>query len=125
MTHDYLCKLVLIEANKIPGVKLWRNPIGFGIIGTKKNEFIKNGKSYVTLQNPRHIKFGLAKGSSDLIGFCMCKKHPIFLAVEIKIPPDTLSWEQKNFIDMVNAHGGIAGEVKKVEDFFNLINSHR
>jgi hypothetical protein len=120
MTHDELRKKTLIEANKIQGVKLWPNPIGLGFVGKVARRFSKNGKNYTVLENARPVKFGLAKGSSDLIGFTEVKIGeivlPRFLGVEIKVGKDKLREEQRNFMNMVNSYGGCAGVVKDSVD---------
>jgi hypothetical protein len=64
----------------------------------------------------RIIKFGLCKGSSDLIGWTeveiteemIGKKVAIFTAVEVKTENGKVSEEQQNFINNVIQAGGIA-----------------
>ena len=116
MTHDDLRKLVLIEASKNPGVRLFPNPVGMATAGKMVKRFTQDGKSYALIENPRQIKFGLAEGTSDLIGFKVENigsiKIPRFLGVEIKVGADRLRPEQKNWIEVVSGYGGIAGVVK-------------
>lgn len=64
----------------------------------------------------RVIKYGLCKGSSDLIGWTPVKITPdmvgsslaVFTAIEVKAPGEKLRPEQKNFINAVIHSGGIA-----------------
>jgi len=112
VNHDLLRKLTLIEANKIPGVKLWPNPVGLGMVGKVVKRYTQNKKSYCVIENPRPVKFGLAKGSADLIGFQTIKIGEIsvarFIAPEIKVGKDKLRPEQENYQNVVNNHGGNA-----------------
>lgn len=116
MNHNDLRTDTLIEANKMPGVKLWPNPVGLATAGKVVKRFTQNKKSYALIENPRPVKFGLAKGSSDCVGFKVEKignfSIPRFLGVEIKVGKDTLKPEQLNFMKMVNNSGGCAGVVR-------------
>lgn len=78
-------------------------------IGSYKNE------------DGRFIRFGVGgNGGSDLIGWTMDGK---FLAVETKSPTGKATPEQINFIEKVNASGGVAGIARSVEDALRLIGS--
>jgi len=112
MTHDDLRKLVLLEASKIEGVRLFPNPNGLAVAGKIVKRFTDKGKTYVVIENPRQIKFGMGEGTGDLIGF----KNERFLSVEVKVGKDSLRPEQKNWIEVVSKYGGIAGVVKDSVD---------
>lgn len=56
--------------------------------------------------NGRPIKFGLCKGSSDIIGICPDGR---FLAVEVKTRTGRASPAQLAFIEVVRLRGGRAG----------------
>lgn len=73
----------------------------------------KNGKPYA-------VRFGLCNGSTDIIGW----KRPNgrFVALEIKVGRDRLSKDQINFINRVKSDGGIAGEVRSVDQALELLN---
>ena len=120
MTHDDLRKTVLIEASKIDGVRLFPNPVGMATAGKVVKHFTQDGKSYALIENPRPVKFGLAQGTSDLIGYKTEKIGsviiPRFLCVEIKVGEDNLKPEQRNWIDVVTGCGGIAGVVRDTAD---------
>ena len=124
-THYNIIASTILEANKIPGVKLWTNPVGLAWNGQIVNQFVRNGKKYTLLENARPVKYGLAPGSCDTIGFKTEKISgsiiPRFIGFEIKAGKDTKRPKQKDFIDMVNKYGGIAGVVRKSEDIFNLL----
>ena len=61
----------------------------------------------------RLIKYGLCKGSSDIIGICPDGK---FLAVEVKSASGRLRPEQSTFIKTVKAKGGRAGIARTPEE---------
>lgn len=63
--------------------------------------------------NGRPIKFGLCKGSSDIIGLT---SGGVFLAVECKTATGRIRPEQKLFIAAVRKSGGRAGIARSAED---------
>jgi hypothetical protein len=74
--------------------------------------------------NGRPVQFGLAKGSADLIGWTTRKITPdmvgqqvaVFTSIEVKTPTGRLRPEQQQWLDAVQAAGGIAGVARSVED---------
>ena len=64
------------------------------------------------------IRFGLAVGSSDLIGIAPGGR---FLAVEIKTPTGKATPEQLLFIEAVRARGGIAGIARSPAEALALL----
>jgi hypothetical protein len=72
----------------------------------------------------RPVKFGLCKGSSDLIGLRSVKIGPehvgqtlaVFVAVEVKAPKGRTTAEQGAFIEQVQAMGGLAGVARTVRE---------
>jgi hypothetical protein len=70
-----------------------------------------------------HVRYGLCPGSSDLIGWRTRVIHPVdvgcewavFCALEAKHGRGRLSPEQQAFIDAVRRSGGLAGEVRTIE----------
>lgn len=79
------CLVALSEA----GCRVWRNNTGA----------LKD-------QSGRLVRYGLCKGSSDIIGVCV---DGTFLAVEVKTPTGRVSPDQVRFLDAVRARGGRAG----------------
>lgn len=73
------------------GCRLWRNNVG-----TLKD---RTGK---------HVTFGLATGSSDLVGFTIIEGRAIFTAVEVKRPGKKTAAKQAAFLAMVAMAGGIS-----------------
>ena len=74
--------------------------------------------------NGRPVQFGLCKGSADLIGWKRVTVTPdmvgstvaVFLSIEVKTATGRLRPEQQQWLDVVQAAGGIAGVARSVED---------
>lgn len=89
----------MIAASKL-GAIVWRNNTGM----------LRNS-------NGIPVKYGLCKGSSDIIGIYRGR----FLAIEVKTPKGRVSKEQENFIDIVNKAGGIAFVARHPDDVINFL----
>jgi len=96
MTENKLMHLIQLAASKL-GARLFRNNVGLA----------KTVAGQV-------VKFGLCKGSSDLIGWTRSGR---FLAVETKSQRGRPSKEQLAFVDAVNSAGGVGMIVRSVEEF--------
>lgn len=85
------------------------------------------GLAYTSTGQP--IKFGLCKGSSDLIGWqtktitpdMVGKQIAVFTALEVKTDTGKPSKQQSAFINAVRQAGGIAGIVRSIEDTNGLL----
>jgi len=74
--------------------------------------------------NGRPVQFGLCKGSADLIGWKRVTITPemvgtqvaVFASIEVKTPTGRLRPEQQQWLDAVQAAGGIAGVARSVSD---------
>jgi len=108
-----LQNLILIALSKA-GCLVFRNETSGAWVG----KVIHKDASQVTLTNARMIRFGLAVGSSDIIGIAPCGR---FLAVEVKTSKGRATKEQLRFIEAVNNAGGISGIARSVEDALKLI----
>ena len=107
-------------------VRLWRNNVGEAWLG----RVIHQTASEVVIARPSRVRYGLCTGSSDLIG---ARRMTVtqamvgtviaqFVAAECKPPKrGKPTSEQLDFIDFVNAFGGIAGVVRSVDDALALI----
>ena len=69
----------------------------------------------------RTVKFGLAVGSSDLIGWTLCNDAAVFTAVEVKMRGKKPTREQAAFIAAVKQAGGIACVAYSINDLKNAI----
>lgn len=102
---------IRLALGRIPGLVLWRNSTG------------------VAERNGRVQHFGLCKGSSDLIGIYATVILPEhvgmtigrFVAGEVKTARGVTSDEQRMFLDLVAARGGLAGVWRSVEDALKTI----
>lgn len=104
--------------------RLWNNPVGSAWIGKE----VDHTPFTITLVHPRRVIFGLAPGSSDLIGLRSVEITPdmvgqrvaIFCAVEVKSKTGRPTDEQSAFIKTVNYLGGRAG-IARSEDEAKII----
>ena len=79
--------------------------------------------------NGRPVQFGLAVGSADLIGWRTVTITPdmvgqrvaVFTSIEVKSSTGRLRPEQRQWMEAVQAAGGIAGVARSVEDAQSLI----
>ena len=77
----------------------------------------------------RWVQFGLAKGSSDLIGFKTVKITPEmigqevaqFVSIEIKTERGKLTDLQQNWLQKVKSSGGIVGVARTVKDALQIL----
>lgn len=84
----------------------------------------RNNTGAIKDQTGRLVRFGLCKGSSDLIGFrptvitpeMVGKTVAIFTAIEVKTPTGKPTPEQLHFLQRVKDLGGIAGIARSVDD---------
>ncbi len=103
MTEAEISKRIQLAATKV-GCRLFRNTVGI-----------------LPDRHGRMISFGLAKGSSDLIGFCMRGGVAVFLAVEVKSATGRATPEQLQFLHAVIESGGIGILARSVEGFISDI----
>ena len=84
----------------------------------------RNNTGTLRDQNGRPVQFGLCKGSADLIGWKRVTVTPemvgstvaVFLSIEVKTATGRLRSAQQQWLDAVQAAGGIAGVARSVED---------
>jgi len=87
-------------------VRLWRNNTGA-----------------LVDQQGRFVRFGLCKGSSDLIGLRSLEITPEmvgqrvaqFVALEVKTASGVVSSEQRAFVQLVQQLGGVAAVCRSIE----------
>jgi hypothetical protein len=103
---------IRLALGQCPGIKTFRNNVGA----------IKD-------RNNRLIRYGLATGSADLIGWqsvviteaMVGQRFARFLSVEVKTPTGRLSPEQETWRQAVQKAGGIAVVARSVDDIKFLI----
>ena len=92
---------VALAVGSLPGVRVFRNTVGTGWSG----EVVSNERGLLTLRRPRFVRYGLAPGSADLVGWQSVVVRPEhvgmrlarFVSLETKGPggspdPDQLTW---------------------------------
>jgi hypothetical protein len=75
------------------------------------------------------VRYGLQPGSSDLIGWRTVTITPemvgqqvaVFTSIEVKTPTGRIRPEQQQWLDAVQAAGGIAGVARSVEEAQTLL----
>lgn len=89
----------------------------------------RNNTGVLRDQNGRPVQFGLCKGSGDLIGWTTRTITPemvgqtvaVFTSIEVKSATGRLRPEQRQWLDAVQAAGGIAGVARSVQDAVELL----
>lgn len=96
----HLLHAIRLSLGARPGIRLFRNSVGV-----------------VRLPGGGAISFGLCPGSSDLIGWrTLPSGIAQFVALEVKGPSGRLSPEQARFLAAVRRAGGVAAEVRSLDD---------
>lgn len=96
---------------------------------TGDTRLFRNNTGTLRDQHGRPVTFGLCKGSADLIGWRTVTVTPemvgtqmaVFLSIEVKTATGRLRPEQQQWLDAVQAAGGIAGVARSVEDAKALV----
>jgi len=102
------------------GDTVWRNNTG---VAWQGRDVRRQGRDLLLI-DARPVRFGLAKGSSDLIGIRPVVITPemvgrtvgVFLALEVKAPKGRVTAEQARFGAHVETRGGVFAVVRGVED---------
>jgi hypothetical protein len=91
---------------------------------TGSTRLFRNNTGTLRDQHGRPVSFGLCKGSADLIGWRTVTITPemvgqqvaVFTSIEVKAASGRLSSEQQQWLDAVQAAGGIGGVARSVAD---------
>jgi hypothetical protein len=89
----------------------------------------RNNTGTLPDKNGRPVSFGLAKGSADLIGWTTRTITPemvgqqvaIFTSIEVKAATGRIRPEQQQWLNAVQAAGGIAGVARSVGEAMDLL----
>ena len=95
---------------------------------TGATRLFRNNTGTLRDQHGRPVSFGLCKGSADLIGWSTVTITPemvgqqvaVFTSIEVKTPTGRVKPEQQQWLDAVQAAGGIAGVARSVEDALRI-----
>jgi hypothetical protein len=94
-----------------------------------QTRLFRNNTGTLRDQHGRPVQFGLCKGSADLIGWRTITITPemvgqqvaVFASIEVKTATGKLRPEQRQWLDAVQAAGGIAGVARSVSDAERLL----
>lgn len=97
-------------------------------LGNGDTRLFRNNTGCLRNDRGRVVCFGLAKGSSDLIGWreieiteeMVGQKIAIFVAIEVK-DKGRVTPEQRRFISCVKQAGGFAGVARSVDEAKQII----
>jgi len=78
----------------------------------------RNNTGALTDATGRLVRYGLCKGSADIIGIAPDGR---FLAVECKTATGRVRPEQVQFLDAVRKAGGLAGVARSADDAVNIV----
>lgn len=99
-------------------------------LGTRPDlRLFRNNTGTLKDQHGRPVQFGLCKGSADLIGWRTVTITPdmvgqqvaVFTSIEVKTPTGKLRPEQQQWLNVVQANGGIAGVARSVMDALQIL----
>tara|TARA_R100001082_G_C4357130_1_gene157423 strand:- start:4 stop:396 length:393 start_codon:yes stop_codon:yes gene_type:complete len=106
---------IRLALGQLPDLRMFRNQVG----------------QLPDLRTGRPVQFGLAKGSSDLIGFktievtsdMVGQKLAVFTSIEVKTAKGKLTPMQHNWLSFVRKAGGITGVARSVQDAIHIISN--
>ncbi len=98
--------------------RLFRNPVGEGWVG----QTVRREGPNVLLTAAQRVTYGLSVGSPDTVGWRSVVVTPamvgqtvaVFVGIEVKDRKGVASDEQKNFLAVLRAGGGLAGLARTV-----------
>jgi hypothetical protein len=113
MSEAAIMQDIRLALGQSPGIKMFRQNVG----------------AYKDPRSGRVIRYGLATGSADLIGWqtvtiteaMVGQRFARFLSVEVKTPTGRLSPEQETWRAAVLKAGGIAIVARSVDDIAFLV----
>ena len=96
---------------------------------TGATRLFRNNTGTLRDANGRPVQFGLCKGSADLIGWTtrtitadmVGQQVAVFTSIEVKTPTGRLTPDQRQWLEVVEAAGGIAGVARSVADAEGLL----
>jgi len=109
MKEKTIEKAVMLTLSQA-GCTVWRNATARAWVGKWKGQ-TRDGDAVI--EGARQVRFGLAEGSSDIIGIAPDGR---FLAVEVKAAGGRESKAQARFREAVNATGGVAFVARSGEE---------
>lgn len=110
-------------------VRLWRNNVGTGWAGQATKVTSGNLRAIaaalrpgdVVIRQGRPLHAGLCVGSSDLIGYRQVDGVAQFVAIEVKSERGRPTAEQTQFLNHIQAAGGLSGIARTVDDAASIL----
>jgi len=121
--HEKIVEKIQMDWSEFGMGRLFKNNIGSAWLGKPSGQCYdkKTNEKAMILAKFCKISYGLAVGSSDLIGFEIIKKKPIFCCVEVKTKfYPKISTEQKDWLNFVARTGGRAYVARETTDGYDL-----
>lgn len=123
MSEMNILRSILLACSRGP-TRLFRQQVGQAWVGVSRRfsraETVLVQPGDVLIRQARPFNVGMP-GLSDLGGWVTRDGVAVYTAIEVKTATGRVSPEQQNFIDVVNAAGGIAGVARSVEDAQRLL----
>ena len=121
---EHITQQQILLAHGSGSVRLWRNNVGTGWAGQATKVTTGNRQAIaaglrpgdVVIRQGRPLHAGLCVGSSDLIGYRVVDRVAQFVALEVKSATGRPTAQQVQFLDHINAVGGLAGIARSVDD---------
>ena len=121
---EHVIQQQILLAHGSGSVRLWRNNVGTGWAGQATKVTGGNLRAVsqalrpgdVVIRQGRPLHAGLCVGSSDLIGSRQVNGIAQFVALEVKSATGSATKEQVQFLDHIQAAGGLAGIARSVDD---------
>jgi hypothetical protein len=121
---EHITQQQILLAYGSGSVRLWRNNVGTGWAGQATKVSAGNRQAIaaglrpgdVVIRQGRPLHAGLCVGSSDLIGYRVVDRVAQFVALEVKSATGRPTAQQVQFLDHINAVGGLAGIARSVDD---------
>ena len=121
---EHVIQQQILLAHGSGSVRLWRNNVGTGWAGQATKVTGGNLRAVsqalrpgdVVIRQGRPLHAGLCVGSSDLIGYRQVDGIAQFVALEVKSATGRATKEQVQFLDHIQAAGGLAGIARSVDD---------
>ncbi len=124
MNEANLMRSIMLACSR-GATRLFRNNVAQAWVGKPEqaprafSTVIQPGDVVLRNARPRHA--GLCTGSSDLIGYTVRDGAAVFTALEVKTATGRATPEQRQFVEVVNGAGGVAGVVRSVEEAERLL----
>ena len=121
---EHVIQQQILLAHSSGTTRLWRNNVGTGWAGQATKVTGGNLRAVsqalrpgdVVIRQGRPLHAGLCVGSSDLIGYRQVDGIAQFVALEVKSATGSATKEQVQFLDHIQAAGGLAGIARSVDD---------